>query len=174
MDPSTAATLVALLAGLLVTRAQFAQTVLPLAVWSAYPGQSAHVKNSAKTVWIYNAGGGRALVTDIAYRFQRKNSITSSQGHELSPWMGIKDFLSEVDSMGIKRPSEMFVLYFGRGSVIPMAANHTDGLEVLALQRKVLALFDAVDIRLRFIDSLGDEYEKTLLCLNVDRPLDGQ
>lgn len=68
LDSSTCAAVVALLTGLVVTRAQLSQTMRPVLSWSGVKGRSQEIADSGRTVSLVNAGGGRAVVHSVRYR----------------------------------------------------------------------------------------------------------
>ncbi|GAA4729568.1 hypothetical protein [Phytohabitans rumicis] len=173
LDPSTCATLTALMAGILVTRSQYAQATLPILNWSAYPGGSDFVKGSLRTVRLFNAGGGRAIVKAIEYRHE----LTTTEGESrssLGPWLGWYEFVKSIEGLGLRRPEEIFVLHLGIGTSIPLTTKSGDGIELIAFGQAALGRLRLVDIRIRIEDTLGDIHEKQLRCLRGDADPGGE
>lgn len=164
LDASTCAAVVALLAGIIVTRAQLSQTMQPVLGWSGVKGHSSELADSLRTVSLVNAGGGRAVVRSVAYRIQA--SPTRSDGTAIpSAWVSRTTVIAALGSLGLTGGDDYFLLHFGAGAAVPMTNVRKEGVELLALGPKALEELAALDIRIQVIDVLGDVYERDLQCI---------
>ncbi|MFI6960288.1 hypothetical protein [Streptomyces sp. NPDC050255] len=164
LDASTCAAVVALLAGIIVTRTQLSQTMQPVLGWSGVKGRSSELADSLRTVSLVNAGGGRAVVRSVAYRIQasptRSDSAVSPSG-----WVSRAAAIRSLASLGLTRGEDYFMLHLGSGAAVPMTNVRSEGMELVALGPKALEELSALDIRIQVIDVLGDVYERDLQCI---------
>ncbi|MEV4517582.1 hypothetical protein AB0K00_52580 [Dactylosporangium sp. NPDC049525] len=164
LDPSTCATLAALIAGLLVTRRQYGQVHMPVISWATRPKGSDDLTDPVRTIRIYNAGGGRAIVKSIAYRLELADE---QPGQHPAPhsWMDWHSFIGAIESAGLNRPRDIFVFHLAPGAVIPLTAKSSEGIELLAFSRQAARRLRSVDVRIQATDTIGDVYEKQMQCL---------
>ncbi|MER6116776.1 hypothetical protein [Streptomyces sp. NPDC001743] len=164
LDTSTCAAVVALLAGIIVTRTQLSQTMQPVLSWSGVKGQSSELADSLRTVSLLNAGGGRAVVRSVAYRIQA-SPTTAVGAAPTSGWVSSATAVGLLAAMGLTRDEDYFMLHLGSGAAVPMTNARKEGMELLALGPKALERLSVLDIRIQVIDVLGDVYERNLQCI---------
>ncbi len=164
LDASTCAAVVALLAGIVVTRTQLSQTMQPVLGWSGVKGRSSELAESLRTVSLVNAGGGRAVVRSVAYRIQA-SSASSGSAVIPSGWMSWGTAVGSLASLGLSWDDDYFMLHLGSGAAVPMTNVGREGMELLALGPKALENLSVLDIRIQVIDVLGDVYERDLQCI---------
>ncbi|MFI6948386.1 hypothetical protein [Streptomyces sp. NPDC050422] len=164
LDASTCAAVVALLAGIIVTRAQLSQTMQPVLGWSGVKGRSSELADSLRTVSLLNAGGGRAVVRSVAYRIQA-SSACSDNVVIPSGWVPRATAIGSLASLGLHRGDDYVMLHLGSGAAVPMTNARKEGMELLALGPKALEKLSVLDIRIQVIDVLGDVYERDLQCI---------
>jgi hypothetical protein len=164
LDPSTCATLAALIAGLLVTRRQYGQVHMPVISWATRPKGSDDLTDPVRTIRIFNAGGGRAIVRSIGYRFELADE---QPGQHPAPhsWLDWHSFVGAIEAAGLSRPQDIFVFHLSPGAVVPLTAKSSEGIELLAFSRRAAARLRSVDVRIQVTDTIGDVYEKQLQCL---------
>ncbi|MGC5396569.1 hypothetical protein ACPXCP_12540 [Streptomyces sp. DT20] len=164
LDASTCAAVVALLAGIIVTRSQLSQTMQPALSWSGAKGRSGELNDSLRTVSLVNAGGGRAVIHSVAYWIQ-----TSPTGSGIavipSAWVSWATAIESLASLGLNWDDDYFLLHLGSGAAVPMTNVSREGMELLALGSKALERISVLDIRIQVIDALGDIYERDLQCI---------
>lgn len=164
LDTSTCAAVVALLAGIIVTRTQLSQTMQPVLGWSGVKGHSSELADSLRTVSLVNAGGGRAVVRSVAYRIQA-SPTRSDSAITPSGWVSRAAAIGSLASLGLTRGDDYFMLHLGSGAAVPMTNVRKEGMELLALGPKALEKLSVLDIRIQVIDVLGDTYERDLQCI---------
>ncbi|MGW2658472.1 hypothetical protein ACWC1D_33095 [Streptomyces sp. NPDC001478] len=164
LDASTCAAVVALLAGIIVTRTQLSQTMQPVLSWSGFEGHSDEVSHSQRTVTLANAGGGRAVVRSVTYRIQASPAYADSAAIP-SGWVSWDNAVTAMDSLGLTWEDDYFILHLGPGGAVPMTNTVRDGTELLALNPRSLERLTAFDIRVQVRDALGDVYERDLQCV---------
>ncbi|MEU1348107.1 hypothetical protein [Streptomyces sp. NPDC005795] len=164
LDASTCAAVVALLAGIIVTRTQLSQTMQPVLGWSGVKGHSGELGDSLRTVSLVNAGGGRAVVRSVAYRIQASLPPSDSA---VAPagWVPRATAIESLASLGLTRGDDYFMLHLGSGAAVPMTNVRKEGMELLALGPKAVEKLSVLDIRIQVIDVLGDVYERDLQCV---------
>ncbi|MEV7684028.1 hypothetical protein AB0O64_36660 [Streptomyces sp. NPDC088341] len=164
LDASTCAAIVALLTGIIVTRAQLSQTLQPVLSWSGSVGGSRMIADSRRTVVLVNAGGGRSVVRSVSYRMRVSPQYTG-RADIPSGWMSWHTAVDRIKALGLEWDQDFFLLHLGSGAAIPMAAGSREGLELLALGPRAFELLSVLDIRVQVTDALGDVYERDLQCV---------
>lgn len=164
LDASTCAAVVALLAGIIVTRTQLSQTMQPVLGWSGVKGRSSELADSLRTISLINAGGGRGVVRSVAYRVQA-SPARSDNAVAPSGWESRATAIGSLASLGLTRGDDYFMLHLGPGAAVPMTNVRKEGLELLALGPKALEKLSVLDIRIQVTDVLGDVYERDLQCI---------
>ncbi|MGW4373042.1 hypothetical protein ACWEJ7_05170 [Streptomyces albidoflavus] len=165
LDASTCAALVALLTGILVTRAQLSQTMRPVLTWSGFEGHSTQLPDSRRTVTLANHGGGRAVVRSVAYRIRATGADEEAEppGGEWLTWHQAVDALA---ALGLDRGGDFFLLHLGPGAAVRAAgAAAREDMEIAALNARALDRLAALDVRVRVADVLGDLHERDLQCV---------
>ncbi|GGT68464.1 hypothetical protein GCM10010207_78960 [Streptomyces atratus] len=164
LDASTCAAVVALLAGIILTRSQLSQTMQPALSWSGFKGRSGELSNSLRTVSLVNAGGGRAVVRSVAYRIQASSTGSGSAAIP-SGWVSWATAIESLASLELNWDDDYFMLHLGSGAAVPLTNVSKEGMELLALGPKALERLSVLDIRIQVIDVLGDVYERDLQCI---------
>jgi hypothetical protein len=161
LDISTCSTLAAILAGLLLTRAQFARTVRLAIGWRRdEEEESTHVKNPAWTVRMHNHGPGWCQVTKISYSY----ALT---GHQPSGWKAWDMVLDELDRVDIKLKRDYYLVNIGVGLTIPATNQVSQNIETAAFTESCLRRLSSLDIRLEVESAVGDIYQRTVRCLHT-------
>jgi hypothetical protein len=164
LDASTCAAVVALLTGIIVTRSQLSQTMRPVVSWSGFRGHSSELADSARTVTLVNAGGGRAVVRSVAYRIRPAEPFAT--GAAIPPgWLSWYRAVDSLIPLGLELDSDYFLLHLGPGAALPSTGTGREGMEILAISSKALDRLSVLDIRIQVVDVLGDVYERDLQCI---------
>ncbi|WNI24580.1 hypothetical protein [Streptomyces sp. ITFR-16] len=164
LDASTCAAVVALLAGIILTRTQLSQTMQPTLSWSARKGRSNEIGDSLRTVFLINAGGGRSVVQSVAYRIQASPACPDNPALPAG-WVSWRTTIDALTSLGLDRDQDYFLLHLGRGAAVPMTNTGREGMELLALGPRAHERLSVLDVRVQVTDLLGDVYERDLQCL---------
>jgi hypothetical protein len=162
LDVATCATLAGILAGLLVTRSQLSRTMRPAVSWRTTDAQSGQINRAARTVHVYNAGGGRAVIDQVKYRISARNPNDSSSGSDWARW---EDAIRQIELLGLKHRKDFYILHLGAGASVP--GSDSVGIELAAFTKKAYSRLSRVDVLIQFDDIVGDTYEIVIACLSI-------
>jgi hypothetical protein len=166
LDLAPSVTLLSAVVGLWFARSQLSKSLQPHISWSSRAGGSRFVEDSRRTVHLFNAGHGRAVVRDIRYRY----SLSADAGHSDGVgWMGWGYFVEELERLGMVRGKDFFVQHIGAGLGIRPMGSQDDRLEVAALGSAVMSSLGTFDVKIEYVDALDDEYQLVMRCLGVWR-----
>lgn len=159
LDISTCATLAGIVAGLLLTRAQFARSIRPAIGWRAWEvKKSNYLVDSAWTVYLYNHGPGNCQVNKARYSYALTDRPPSG-------WKTWDMTVEELADMGMMRNRDYYLEDIGVGFSIPVAAVLLEDSELAAFTSACLAKLSSLDVMLEIEDALGDIYARTIECL---------
>jgi hypothetical protein len=165
LNLSTSATLVGIFASLIIARSQFARSMAPsLVVYSASTG-SQYIKRSRRTLYIYNAGPGRATVRAVRFKFTMADIPAIRPSHINSDrWYGWEEIMSRLEDLGLKHKKDYFLRNYGTGTALPPTGQ---GLESLAFNSKALTRIKEFAVLVQVEDVLGDIHERVLRCIGI-------
>lgn len=168
LDRSTTATLAGIAATLILTRSQLSKSMHPSLGWSARESLSRYIKRSRRTIWLNNAGPGRALVHEISYRLDMaEGSATPERDTRGDEWMEWGEVIDRIERQNLKHHKDFFVLHLGVGAGIPAGGLLEQGLEIAAFNERTISRLSRFDIRIQVIDIIGDRHERVIRCLRI-------
>jgi hypothetical protein len=167
LDVPTSATLVGIIAGLLLARAQFSKSMSPAIGWWGYEvKKSTHIPDAAWSVYLHNYGPGNCRVTKVQYSY----SLTD---HPDSGWKTWDEVLEELASVGIRRSRDYHLRGIGVGAIFPVDSSSRDETELAAFTKDCLTKLSTMDVALEVEDALGDIYGRTIRCLHTAHKITG-
>jgi hypothetical protein len=160
LDVSTCATLVGIIAGLLLTRAQFSKTMRPaVGWWGLERKKSSHIEDSVWTVFLYNYGPGNCRIKKIEYSY----TLVGQSSSGWKPWETVVDDLAAI---GIYRSRDYHLVSYSAGFTIPADSARREEEELAAFSKECINKLSSMDISLEVEDALGDTYERIIQCLH--------
>jgi hypothetical protein len=161
LDITSCATLIGLIAGLLLTRAQFSKSMTPAVGWrGSMANKSARIPRAAWTVFLYNYGTGNCRVIKIQYSYTLSGRAPSSW----ETWDVIVKKLAEEKMI---RNRDYYLRNIGIGFTIPIDSTDRRDSELAAFTIESLARLSSLDVALEVEDMLGDTYGRTIECLHT-------
>ena len=158
MDVSTTATILAVFVSLFMGRLQWARSLRPIAGMAIDDEGARFLPNShVWRIWIYNAGPGAASIESIAY-YVRFTDQLDSEG--VINWVPLSIINDQLQSRGLKDGRDYFIRWYSRGAPFPAAQRYSEGMQLAWFTVRALAQFRIFDVRVRYIDSLGDIHER--------------
>lgn len=145
IDLQTTAAIGAALAGLMLTRAQFARANQPRFGYSWTPHDA---NNDRWELHLSNAGPGYAGVTRVEYRLGA------------GPWLPYQTFREELAARGV-RPADADFSWLGRAP-LPPQPRLAEGYHLGSFTVHGLVQIDPFDIRIHAEDGLGDRHQLTI------------
>jgi hypothetical protein len=70
-----------------------------------------------------------------------------------------------MKSLELKWGIDFAIHNLDEGLPLPVVKGAAEGIEIAALGTRAIHVLKAFDIRLRFIDSVGDTHERSVKCL---------
>jgi hypothetical protein len=158
MDDSTTATVLVVFISLFMGRLQWARALRPV-VGIAIDDEGAQFRaDSTKwRVWIYNSGPGAAVFDSVRY-YVRFVDTPESEGD--ADWVALPVFNDQLRSRRFADGLDYFMRWNTRGAPFPVVSNYSDGMQIAWFTVDALKQMRFLDIRMRYIDSLGDIHEK--------------
>jgi hypothetical protein len=158
IDASTTATVLAVFISLFMGRLQWARTLRPTAGVDIDDEDRRFLPTSDKwRIWVWNVGPGAATMESIAYyvRF-----IDQPEGEGVTNWVSLPVLNDQLQSRALKDGRDYFVRWYGHGAAFPVVQQNSQGLQLAWFTVEALAKLRILDIRIRYVDSLGDLHEK--------------
>ncbi len=164
MSQEPLASLLAVAAGAVLARAQYARTVRPVLGWrSAFvPGELAGSERSWR-VGILNGGQHNVALDRVDYRVV----LAGGPDGEPAPGAGWSDLAGVADRLtraGLRAGVDMRIPTFGPG--FPLVATGTyETIEVGVFSKRFADVVQAFHVRIQVEDSVGDTHERVIDCL---------
>ena len=159
LDIATCTTLVGVITGLLLTRAQFSKSMTPAIGWrGSMANKSVRIPRAAWTVFLYNYGPGNCRVAKIQYSY----TLT---GQTSSDWKSWDALVGELAKEKMKRNRDYYLRNIGIGFTIPVGSTSEHDSEIAAFTTESLTRIASLNIAFEVEDALGDVYGRTIECL---------
>jgi hypothetical protein len=157
MDDSTTATVLAVFVSLFMGRLQWARTMRPIA-GMAIDDEGAKFRPDSDIwrVWIYNSGPG-ATISEITY-YVRFADQPANDG--VTNWVPLQVVNDQLKSRHLLDGIDYFMRWYANGAPFPPVKNYTEGMILAWLSVKALNEIRILDVKIRYVDSLGDTHEK--------------
>ncbi|MFJ6572853.1 hypothetical protein ACIQNU_36150 [Streptomyces sp. NPDC091292] len=153
MDMSPLGSLVAVAAAAVLARAQYARTVRPVLGWRASWSLGPLTPHSAAwTVGILNGGQQHAVIEQVDYQ-------VVLTGGEARPWYGHAGTQGELRAVGLEFGTDYLLELYAPG--FPLAGG-SGTVQTGLFTRRFVERVDALRMRVRVVDSVGDSHERVM------------
>lgn len=159
--------LLAVAAGAVLARAQYARTVRPCLGWRGmWTTGDLGADIPAWQVGILNAGQHIALIEawdcQVILRGQRDVRGT--------PWVDVPDAVAQLTAAGFAPTEDFRIVGFGTGFPLVGTGSY-ETVMVGAFSRRCVEGVDALYLRVRVTDVVGDSHERVLDCMKYSRTI---
>lgn len=165
LDMQALGSLLAVAAGAVLARAQYARTVRPYLGWRA-----AWVKGllkgdaSAWRVGMLNGGQHIAVIESLDCRLV----LAGADAPADTPWTEVSEVVSELAAAGFVVTEDFRLVSFGAGFPLVGAGSY-DTVLVGVFSKRFIEGVDALYLRVRVVDVVGDSHERILDCMKGAR-----
>lgn len=165
-----AATLCGAIGALLFARGQYARTTRPRLGWVG----SRDADNKlipAKAAWLvtmYNGGSGHAVLQRLDFGVARRpdrDAAGSAAPPSGGDWLGRQEATELLASLSLKPDVDFAIQGLDEGTPLPAVKGSADGIEIAAFGQRALEALTGFAMRVRFSDSVGDTFERTIEVL---------
>jgi hypothetical protein len=157
---STTATVLAVFVGLFMGRLQWAHTLRPH-IGTAIDDESTEfrVDSNKWRFWLYNAGPGGAVISDIKYYVRFADQL---QDRGIPDWVSLAVINDQFRSRNLIDGVDYFIRWNTGQSPLPVLKSYSEGKPMAWFTVKALAQLSILDIRAQYSDVLGDSYENVI------------
>jgi hypothetical protein len=163
LDIQSASTAATITGGLILARAQYANTVRPMIGWT---GNHVDVAGYAeKAIWLVTVGNGCATPAYFqaeAYRVLLKTHGNSKPADDAPQWMTRDDAIGLLSTAGLRLKVDYDLNYLG--PAFPISISSQDCTLAIFTARATEAVDDVL-VRVRAQDLVGDVHERIIYCL---------
>ncbi|WP_326631427.1 MULTISPECIES: hypothetical protein [unclassified Streptomyces] len=173
LDMDALGSLLAVAGGAVLARAQYARTVRPYLGWRG-SWQKGHLKGDASgwRVGVLNGGQHLAVVDAWDCRLVLAGQADSASAR----WGDVDAAVAELTAAGLVVAQDFQIIHFGPGFPLVSTGGY-DTVLVGAFSKRFVRDVEALYIRLRVTDVVGDTHERILDCMkgartDLSAPLD--
>jgi len=163
LDIQSATTAATITGGLILARAQYANTVKPMIGWA---GNHVDVAGYAeKAIWLVTVANGCATPAYFqaeAYRVLLKDRGNSGPDDDAPPWITRDDAIILLRAVGLRLKVDYDLNYLG--PAFPLSITSQD-CTLAIFTSKAMGAIDDVLVRVRAQDLVGDVHERVIYCL---------
>ncbi|OKI31911.1 hypothetical protein A6A29_23545 [Streptomyces sp. TSRI0281] len=165
LDMEALGSLLAVAAGAVLARAQYARTVRPYLGWrGAWTKGLLKGDLSAWRVGILNGGQHIAVIEGWDCRLVRRGEPDAAD----APWADVSDVLTELTASGLLVTEDFQLIAFGPGFPLVGTGGYESVL-VGAFSQRFVEQVEALYVRVRVTDVVGDSHERILDCMRGAR-----
>ncbi|MFJ1594600.1 hypothetical protein ACIOD0_30800 [Kitasatospora albolonga] len=165
LDVEALGSLLAVAAGAVLARAQYARTVRPYLGWRG--AWTTGLLAGDAPVWrvgVLNGGQHIAVVESWDFQVVRRGGTDA----EAAPWTDLSEAVATLTAHGLRSGKDFELVAFGRGFPLTGTAGYETVLAG-AFSRRFVEEIDALHIRVRVTDVVGDSHERVLDCVRGSR-----
>ncbi|NGO78762.1 hypothetical protein G6045_24340 [Streptomyces sp. YC504] len=162
LDMEPLGSLLAVASGAVFARAQYARTVRPALGWRAeWVRDLITADEYGWRVGLVNGGQGTAVIESVDYRVVRP-------GADAGEWTDFAGALAQLSAAGVEFGTDYGLELFGAGS--PLIGRVDVGtVRAGEFSKRFVTEVDALQLRLRVVDTVGDTHERIVDCLKGAR-----
>ncbi|MFI1940091.1 hypothetical protein ACH44C_23420 [Streptomyces purpureus] len=165
LDMEPLGSLLAVAAGVVLARAQYARTVRPYLGWrGAWTAGALGGTAPAWRVGLLNGGQYTAVVDDYDVRVVLKGEPDPAA----TPWTDTAGATATLEGAGLAVGQDFTLVHFGPGFPLVSTGAYETVL-VGAFSQRCVETVEAVYVRVRVVDTVGDTHERILDCLKGSR-----
>ncbi|MEU2394295.1 hypothetical protein [Streptomyces sp. NPDC007369] len=168
MSEEPLASLLAVTAGAVLARAQYARTVRPMLGWrSAYTAGELPGGEQAWSTGVFNGGQHTAALQSVDYRLVMEGDPVDGPVPE-GAWTGLRALGEQLGAAGLRPAVDYGLATFGPG--FPLVATGTyETIRTGVFSKRFVDEVRALHMRIRVTDSVGDTHERIIDCLKGAR-----
>ncbi|MFG2879981.1 hypothetical protein ACGFYU_34050 [Streptomyces sp. NPDC048337] len=168
MSAEPLASLLAVSAGAVLARAQYARTVRPALGWrSEYVAGQLPGTSKAWSVGVLNGGQHNVVVDHVDYRLVLAGDPPDEPGHE-PRWTGLAGIGERLAGAGLRATVDFRLV--GMGAGYPLVATGTyETVAVGVFSKRFIDEVRSFYMRIQVVDSVGDTHERIIQCLEGAR-----
>ncbi|MFE2874967.1 hypothetical protein ACFXG6_23620 [Streptomyces roseus] len=168
MPEEPLASLLAVAAGGVLARAQYARTVRPILGWrSDYVAGELPGEAKAWSTGVFNGGQHNAAVHRIDYFVVMDGDALDGPVPE-SSWLDLRETGERLVAAGLQPARDFRLALFGAG--FPLVATGTyETIKVGSFSKRFIEKVRALHLRIQVVDSVGDTHERIVDCLKGAR-----
>lgn len=160
--PEALGSLLAVAAGAVLARAQYARTVSPYLGWRGAWVKGQLTENaSAWRVGILNGGQHLAVVESWDCRVVMKGARDLAD----APWGSVRSAAAELTDAGLVDGEDFRLIAFGAGFPLVAAGGGYETVLVGAFSENFVARVQSLYVRARITDVVGDTHERIMDCM---------
>ncbi|MEU1126375.1 hypothetical protein ABZ371_23115 [Streptomyces sp. NPDC005899] len=167
LDADVLGSLLAVAAGAVLARAQYARTVRPYLGWRSSWVQG-HLEGDAHAWRVGILNGGQHIAAIDSWDCRVVLAGTSPGGD--GPWVDVSEAVSQLTAAGLTVADDFQLVRFGRGFPLVGTAGYETVLAG-AFSRRFVERVDALYLRVRVTDVVGDSHERIGDCMKGARAL---
>jgi hypothetical protein len=173
LDMDALGSLLAVAGGAVLARAQYARTVRPYLGWRG-SWQKGHLKEDASAWRVGVLNGGQHLA--VIDTWDCRLVLTGQADSAHAQWVDLDEAVTELTAAGLVVAQDFQIIRFGTG--FPLVG--TGGYETVlvgAFSKRFVRDVEALYLRFRVTDVVGDTHERVLDCMkgartDLNAPLD--
>ncbi|MET9955096.1 hypothetical protein ABZ135_26595 [Streptomyces sp. NPDC006339] len=168
LDMEPLGSLLAVAAGAVLARAQYARTVRPILGWRA-DWKTGHLRGGVPEwqVGLLNGGSHTAVVEEYACRVVLRGGSPSGPGDAGAPWTDVPGAAEVLTAAGLTVGEDFQLVTFGNFPLMGAGTNETTLLG--AFSPRFVDEVEALYVRVRVVDVVGDSHERVLDALKGAR-----
>ncbi|QEV50091.1 hypothetical protein CP980_26085 [Streptomyces vinaceus] len=168
MPEEPLASLLAVAAGAVVARAQYARTVRPMLGWrSEYVAGELPGESKAWSTGVFNGGQHNVGVHRVDYFVVRDGDVLDGPVPE-DAWLSLRETGERLAAVGLRPARDYRLVWLGTG--FPLVATGTyETISVGVFSKRFIEEVRALHLRIQVVDSVGDTHERILDCLKGAR-----
>ncbi|WP_307127781.1 hypothetical protein [Streptomyces sp. B1I3] len=161
LDVDALGSLLAVAAGAVLARAQYARTVRPYLGWRSSWAKG-HLQDDAPAWRVGILNGGQHIAAIESWDCQVVLAGASASGD--APWVDVSEAVTELAAAGLAVAEDFQLVEFGAGFPLVGTAGYETVL-VGAFSRRFVESVDALYLRVRVTDVVGDSHERIGDCM---------
>ncbi|MFK0048242.1 hypothetical protein ACIQU4_29965 [Streptomyces sp. NPDC090741] len=168
MSSEPLASLLAVAAGAVLARAQYARTVRPMLGWrSDYVAGELPGESKAWSTGVFNGGQHNAGVHRVDYFVVPEGEVLDGPVPE-DAWMSLRQAGERLGEIGLRPAADFRLTSMGAG--FPLVATGTyETIVVGVFSKRFIEEVRAFHLRIQVVDSVGDTHERVIDCLKGAR-----
>ncbi|MFH9612208.1 hypothetical protein ACH4MM_00305 [Streptomyces pratensis] len=173
LDMEALGSLLAVAVGAVLARAQYARTVRPCLGWRG-SWTKGHLRGDSQAWTVGVLNGGQHIATVESY--ECRVVLAGGDRHTCSRWTDISVAVTELGRAGLVVAEDFQLVELGVGFPLVGTSSYETVL-MGAFSKKFVERVDALHVRIRVTDVVGDSHERTGDCMrgaraNAHAPLD--
>ncbi|MFE4536266.1 hypothetical protein ACFRKB_14455 [Streptomyces scopuliridis] len=165
LEPDPLGSLLAVAAGAVFARAQYARAVRPYLGWRAsWEKGDLRSEGAAWRVGILNGGQHTAVIESYDFRVIPAGGTGSGD----ASWVDAQGAGAVLTAAGFAVREDFLLVNFGPGFPLVGAGNY-ETVMVGVFSKRVIDQIDALYLRVRVTDAVGDSHERIVDCLKAAR-----